>query len=53
MPGAKARGGAAAGDQPVPDAEDIKNQFMDKLTSQLENYFAVDDETEGAHGAGA
>ena len=26
---------------------------MDKLTSQLENYFAVDDETEGAAGAQA
>ena len=24
---------------------------MDKLTSQLENFFAVDDETEGAAGA--
>ena len=26
---------------------------MDKLTSQLENFFAVDDETEGAAGAAA
>ena len=32
----------------VPDAEEIKNQFMDKLTSQLENYFAADAEGEGA-----
>jgi len=36
----------------VPDAEEIKNQFMDKLTSQLENYFAVDpSEGEGAQAA--
>lgn len=27
----------------VPDAEEIKNQFMDKLTSKLENFFVVDD----------
>ena len=32
----------------MPDAEEIKNQFMDKLTSQLENYFAADTEGEGA-----
>ena len=50
MPGAKGQG-SAKGDQPVPDAEEIKNQFMDKLTSQLENFFTVDDETEGAASA--
>lgn len=50
MPGVKARAGQAkAGEQGVvPDAEEIKNQFMDKLTSQLENYFAADAEGEGA-----
>ena len=32
----------------MPDAEEIKNQFMDKLTSQLENYFAADADGEGA-----
>ena len=34
MPGAKAQPRAGrAGEQQVPDAEEIKNQFMDKLTS--------------------
>ncbi len=47
MVGAKA-GSKAKGDAQVPDAEEIKNQFMDKLTSQLENYFAVDEDAEGA-----
>ena len=47
MAGAKA-GSKAKGEQQVPDAEEIKNQFMDKLTSQLENYFAADDDAEGA-----
>ena len=42
----------------VPDAEEIKNQFMDKLTSKLENFFVVDDPSpsgagEGASGPGA
>ena len=49
MPGVKAaRGQAKAGEQRVPDAEEIQNKFMDKLTSQLENYFAADEEGEGA-----
>lgn len=34
MPGVKsARGQAKGGDQRVPDAEEIQNKFMDKLTS--------------------
>ena len=50
MPGVKARPGQGKGGESgvVPDAEEIKNQFMDKLTSQLENYFAADAEGEGA-----
>ena len=50
MPGVKARPGQGKGGESgvVPDAEEIKNQFMDKLTSQLENYFAADTEGEGA-----
>ena len=36
----------------VPDAEEIKNQFMDKLTSKLENFFDVDESlTLGGEGA--
>ena len=33
------------GKDEVPDAETIKNQFMDKLTSQLENFFGGDSDT--------
>lgn len=50
MPGVKnMRGQPKPGEAQVPDADTIKNQFMDKLTSQLENYFAAPDaEGEGA-----
>ena len=47
MPGVKASARGNAG-KVVPDAEEIQNKFMDKLTSQLENFFAGDEEGEGA-----
>lgn len=50
---ASARSSTKGGEQRVPDAEDIKNKFMDKLTSQLEHYFAADEEGEGAQPLGA
>ena len=57
MPGATAKGTPLAGQQQVPDAEEIKNQFMDRLTSQLENFFAAPEagegEVEGAQSAAA
>ena len=40
-------------DMDVPDAEEIKNQFMDKLTSKLENYFVIDDLSPQGEGEGA
>ena len=46
MPGAK--GDRKPGDTAVPDAEEIQNQFLDKLTSKFENFFAVEDGGEGA-----
>ena len=40
----------------VPDAETIQNQFMDKLTSNIESFFTVENQSESprtAAGEGA
>jgi hypothetical protein len=49
----KKQGKAGVANMDVPDAEEIKNQFMDNLTSKLENYFFADDYDKSADGEGA